>query len=519
MTNTVTAEFWDSPLRLLVIYLPILLWVFATFWFRRLRWHHSFTSRQQILLAGSLGMACTAYVIAYIIAPQFSDNVEVAVANVSLAWSHGQPLYHALSAESLYSFLYGPLVFVVNATIASSLGPHESLLKLWGAISTAAGIFFVRALLKEVLGSKLSPSTLWLVLTILATVLISFGHYSFSNRGDGLVFAAIAGIAYLALKPPTWRRSTIMGLLLGLACATKIVAVLYVLPTLALWLGLRYYRSAFMVGSIAAITHCLLFAPTSISWVHYWSWINFGRSHGLSFTHFSWLLAWTLFLTVPFYRKKIISCLDGPQRSWLIGLSLAIIVMFLTGSKIGSGRHHLLPMIPQLILLGAWILKRQPYLSWNDVRMKGWLATVTLYAFYMGCDALQDAFRGYSPKLKTELIDLIRESSSYEVHFGYGAYDHSARLRYLTVAHEHKLFVEPNAFADWRFTDRDFSNSMYTNLERCHQRRWILPKGEPPFSNEKYFNPRFRAVFLASHRKIFSTPSFDVFQCLSDSLH
>jgi len=453
--------------------------------------------------------------LGYLLAPRLSDKIEVAISVVGLAWMNGQPLYHAFNSPDVYSFLYGPFTFVVNGLVGYASGGSDWVSKWIGTLPTLLGCFLILSIAEQGLGRKLESVMKRQIFFGLFGFLLCFGHVVISNRGDGFLFFFVCLSLYLSLRSFRWWHVLVLGLCVGLAGAMKITSIYYFLPIAFYWLAERRFLGVVLTGLIAAMVQFAFFIPENISWEHYWGLLDLAREHGLALYSFYWLFVWTLLAVIPWWGvfTNPIRPLSRAQRFWLVGLGLSVIALFLTGSKGGAGRHHLIPLLPQGVLLCAWLAARSAEIRIDYKRWISILVVLLCFMVVMAREVLQPAYGDFKGTRKSELKALAQQYGDEGIHFGFGERDTSGYPRNVFVLEGQELFFEINYVADLVFTHHQIAEATFQKLESCHFKRWVFPKGEEPFSNPKYFEPDFQRRFLGAYRWESSSDSFDIYVC------
>jgi arabinofuranosyltransferase len=284
---------------------------------------------------------------------------------------------HLLGVDPVnWSLLLGALFHILTALLVyflSLLYFGHRWLAAWSAILTALEWHLVWAALsgmETTLFVAFSLFYLYLIQTQWARTWLMglVGGLLFLTRPEGALLIAIAGLKVLWAYLPDWRRALKPLVLMGLAFLLVI--------------------SPIMIYNSIVSGHPLpgTFGAKYEQWIAPWTMEKGLRYLKLVFTWF-WLRG-SLFLFFPLalaagwlaWRRRMTDLM--PVGAWLLGLPLAYTFVL---PSIGERGRYLMPLIPLVIMLGAWAVFE--FLRSTQFKRLAWaliiLATLMTLAFWV----------------------------------------------------------------------------------------------------------------------------------------
>jgi hypothetical protein len=530
------------PLFWPVAFLPPLLAVLAlAAWcgvrVRHLGYFRHVAAALGVLMLGALGAAMWANLRS----EAFADHVQPAVASISALFARGEPVYHALNSPERYSLHYGPLLFAIVGGFQALLGATVLVTKLPATLAALASLLFIHLTITQ----PKARLEAWAWTGLAAAFFLHHFHLAFAVRGDAFILLAVS----LGLCFATRERSRCaigLGVCLGVAVNLKLHALVYFLPVLATAAGRNWSRRARIGGVVAAalvaVLPFVIFPQVSLA--NYAGWLGVAAKHGFGIEEYRGSLEWAAALAFPalFAAGLFIVRMEESARrilngeaAWLAALGVAFLLIVIPASKVGAGKHHLIPFIPLALHFAA----RLASLSLVPFRLRGagpvlaaalalsWIAGCTLAALHSANFIFQTA-RAESAEARrcqTELLRLRAEHAD-SVLLVAPAGDESYRRtfgRFRLVASGMPAGIDPCAMMDFvrgRFGAVDLAALTQTAAAKASQPAlWIVPKGGEPFSMRTFYPPcgllfpeTVRRDFHRDFARLRSTESFDVYQ-------
>ena len=483
---------------------------------------------------------CTAYYA--LTFPGYIDPVEPMVVAASYFAFHGHPVYDMVMT-------YGPYCFLVYGLAIKLLGASITTIKLVVAAGNVAFATILLLLFRKVL--RWRPALLAMTL-VLAACLMKLS-YLVQARGDLFIYIAAALGLLSAL---TVRRSLAMVFMimaLTLACGIKITAFLYLLYPMALLLRRQGVIVLSACCGIALLLSAIPFAMHTFSLRDYLHWLVSFSTHPRSRREFVGNIVTTCLIASPcvvaFYRLSIRDHVDAARyvrNNWfpLLSLLLGVLITDLVASKIGAGRHHLLPFIPAVALLTIQLSQREHGLNNSERRSSFWpvylYGCIGLILFVTALSELSDVRSltiSETPQalaMQEDIRRIVKTFAGQSVELGDGVGEFNLETLYSPMYSAPQLVFagnpynyDPSAEADADMINgamRDFNEQ---HVRSCETRVFLIPRGDKPFHSfsiysgmypDQYngrllFSKNFEQTFLRVYEHTSSTTFYDIYTC------
>ena len=473
------------------------------------------------------------YSVAYVFRSTVGDHTEASVAAQAIAWHNGQPLYD--SVQALYTPLYGPVLFVANR-IHLLLSPDILATgKLLGILASGVGLFVIFRVARRRV--ELPDSVF--VTGFFATALMAFGTYPISVRGDGLLFLFVS-LSVLLMDSVASNRKVgglgpfLLGALVGLAMGVKVTAAFYFLPAAAVLLGKNFQLRRLIYAAIGGVLFLtvpfLLFDaldPTA-----YFEVIMRATSHPKLIAKGLGVLAWVGIFLLPMIATLLIRT-DFTQwwafYRWPVGaFGVGLLLLTLSGSKIGAGAHHAMPLIPVVAWIWSGALGTpRPGLGRTRTRVLISVSSLMLAAlFVFSVQKIQQETTTLDSEITARAISEIEmilvEEYPNSIAMGYGGDYRLSFLRSWVLAEGHPYTLDSGVLMDLDLLGAGVDRDMLEFFRSCGIDRWIIPRGATPFQVRSYygeygsgnvFGPDLGRVFGESYELLDTHSIFEVWGC------
>ncbi len=477
----------------------------------------------------------------------FADHVQPTVASISALFWRGEPVYHAVASPERYSLHYGPLLFAIVGSFQGLLGATVFATKLPATLAAMASLFFLHLAIARP-GSRMEA---WGWTGLAAAFFLHHFHLAFAARGDAFILLAVAlGLFFAACERS--RSAVFLGICVGAAVNLKLHAFAYFLPVLVTAAGQNWSRRAkiggWVVAGVTALLPFLIFPQVSLA--HYADWLRVASKHGFGVEEYRGSLEWAAALAFPALFAACILVVRTEEfarrflkgeTAWLVALGLALLLILVPASKVGAGKHHLLPFVPVVMHFAS----RLASFSIVPFRFRGAgpvLATAVAFSWIAGCSiaALHAAnfiintARADSAEAERAQDDLLRLRSEHPDAVLLVAPSDDATYRHIfgrfrLVADGMPAGIDPCALMDFARGKagavdlRELSDVLAAKAGK--QVLWVLPKAGEPFSMRTYYPPygqlfseNVRADFHRDFARVRSTEFFDVYRQRENAL-
>jgi hypothetical protein len=478
-----------------------------------------------ILIALSfIVMAC-----AYAISPSFSDHFEPSIALGALRVLAGEQAFSDPNGAAQYASIYGPNAYLFNALSVAVWPEVIAGSKLAGAIATFAFCGFFALICVRKNGAAVASLQVALVLGIC----LLFEQFGYWNRPEPLqLFGVALAIAALTFKSPKGKAAA-LGVSVALLVNLKIHSLLYVLPVIAELTFRRQWRVLFLGAAIAGAG---LIAP--FLFVDLFSFRNYLQSlagaarHSWSLEFFAGNICALIFFAAPLaaftvcHRKTddSMSILDQPSSAYATILGIVALLACITGSKLGAGPQHLIPLLPHL----AWLMSKplQSFVRAATIRpiiaatSSAWIIALLV------CAGISQGkiWKGIEHDRGRIVIDDLHSiratfpDSSMQMGCGNSPWWFLYWFRPELRSRDPVDFIDITAWMDMQHAGRTFSERTLETFRREKFDIWLIPKFCPPFTQTSYyppfgdlFTPEFRNAFANGYRLAGRTRCFDIY--------
>jgi len=481
----------------------------------------------------------------YLNFPAYLDHIEPNAAIVSWLFLKGEPVYHTVDAATRYSFLYGPLGYIINAVTLGLFGGSDFTFKLTGILALLVSYGAILAAALRTHCDRVF--TVLASLTYFAAMALFFKNYSFWSKPDSIMTALVA----LSVLVCTLRSGTPAliagGAIAGAIINTKLHGAAYVFPMLVFQLNVILKQEGFAAAlKSAAIMAAAFFlvaaAPfvlfDNISITNYSAWLQTAGAHGLSKQLLISNAQLLLFAAVPILIWVCAGLTNGNTRDtfksyWptVAAVFVSLAVILIVAAKPGSGPHHLLPLLPAIAIIGSIGVRQhlgsgiQPAV-W--VTAAAFLIAVTIKALVTGSYLI--AILGdpvAASAMKNDLNNIIAEHPDKKIHMGYGSTNTypATFVRSNLVFNGQPYLIDASALMDMQYGGVGIPASTIAAINEEAAPLWLIPKGEMPFTMQNWyyrdlpendseswlFEQRFRDNFNDRFEKTASSAQFDLY--------
>lgn len=481
--------------------------------------------------------------------PGFFWHDEATILSISSAYLHGEPIYHASSAASYYSLLYGPATFLVYVPFLLFY-PHPVVgAHVAGAIAGLADLI----LLYRILRVYVAPSLAKALLPVVTATLLVLYEVLLGTRGDSWLLGCFGLAVWAVFLRRQMLAFTLSGVACGLAIDFKITVFPVVILLIVILCGFHEQdrRRAVLVATLSALTAALaLFATSQISLWAYSQRLSFvGRQH----LHLSQSVQNLLFASFFSGGAILIPLLGsrakphGESKRLIILLYLvALASCVLSGSKDGAGPWHLLPMLPfTLLFMAREVSLRLP--SCTPMRttlsrpgqsgrtlvvvmaisLAATIVTVR-YALRTLISMHVESFATGNERQRSAEAEMRSAMKNYpgkNVSMGYGSIlaDDGSSLRFELPLAGQQYFFDANAVVEGLKENVAIPAGVVSRVNGCSD-VWLIPHGEVPFSTslkdvlpvtgfQYLFPDTIRLGFPATHRLANTGVMYDIWTC------
>lgn len=496
-----------------------------------------------VLMLGAFGAAAWAHLRS----AAFADHVQPAVASISALFWQGEPVYHALTSLECYSLCYGPLLFATVGACQGLIGATVFATKLPTTLAAIASLIFIHLVVTR----PKHRAEAWAWTGLATAFFLHHFHLSFAVRSDAFILLAVSLGLFAATRERS-RSAILLGVCVGAAVNLKLHALAYFLPVLVTaarqnWSGRAKIGGCMAAATVAALPFVMF---PQVSLANYAGWLGVASKHGFGIEEYRGLMEWAAALAFPavlaagVLAMRMEECarrLFRAESLWLAAVGVAFLLIMIPASKVGAGKHHLMPFIPVAVHFAA----RLASLSIVPFRLRGAgpvLASALALSWIGGCSlaALHAAnfmFKtaraesAEAQRCERELLALRAEHPNAVLLIA-PAGDESYRhifARFRLVATGMPAGIDPCALMDVvRGNSGQVDLAALTRSvsgEAGKPVLWVVPKAGEPFSMRTFyppFQPLFSDTVRSDFRRDFvrvrSTEFFDVYrQMATDS--
>jgi len=312
---------------------------------RRLRW----VLRAGLAALHACALAILVYAVMALMRSAYTEWVESAVAAIARRWASGGAIYPSVAPPEKYNvYPYGPLLFQMSGTIFAAFGGSNRAAKIaYAGLTVLTYLSMFCTLRRDRVGMRESA----LSVEFLA---VFVGIMGFMAKADiMLVAVSVAACATVAFT----RQHIVMGaglaMLAGVAAATKIHGIFYVLPAAVEYLARRPTRIGAKIAVAASLAAFVAFAPFLIprtSLPNYIFVLRIASQDGLLPGIFLSNMAFIGMCVAGVYVLTPAAARDAAFKRLLISVLVAGSIVSVFAAKAEAGPHHLIPLLPYLCL-------------------------------------------------------------------------------------------------------------------------------------------------------------------------
>ena len=474
--------------------------------------------------------------------PGYIDPVEPLVVAASYFALHGRPVYDMV-------LTYGPYCFLIYGFAIKLLGASITTIKLVVAAGNVAFAAILLLLYRKMLNCRAAFLTVSLVL---AACLMKLS-YLVQARGDLFIYIAAALGLLSALTP---KRSLAMGLMvaaLTLACGIKITALLYLLYPMVLLVRRHGYMALGACCGLALFLSALPFAMHTFAFHDYWHWLVAFSKHPRSRKEFVGNIVTTCLIASPcvvaFYRLRLRDHVEAARylrSEWfpLLSLLFGVLMTDVVASKIGAGRHHLLPFLPTAALISIQISQRKSKVSNTEGNSSFWpiylygciglILFITALSEFYDLRLLTTSETPQAIAMQEDIRQILSTHQGQSVELGDGIGEFDLETVYSPMYSAPQLVFagnaytyEPSAEADANMIDGAMRDSDERHVRFCETKVFLIPRGDKPFHSfsiysgmypELYggrllFSKQFEQTFSQVYQQTSSSKFYDIYTC------
>ncbi|MCG6551290.1 MAG: hypothetical protein L7F77_03105, partial [Candidatus Magnetominusculus sp. LBB02] len=166
----------------------------------------------------------------YLTSYAYADHVEPGIAAISWIFTKGRPVYPALESPDRYSFVYGPVLFIINGYIMKAFGASILTSKLGGVMAALLAVALSFLSFRKFSGVKTS----FIAAALLILIFMDFPVVTFWQRSDPFIIFFVVLALYASSGGSRARAVIVTGICTGICADLKLHSVLYFLPVAAL---------------------------------------------------------------------------------------------------------------------------------------------------------------------------------------------------------------------------------------------------------------------------------------------
>lgn len=528
-------------LRFALAHLLVLVPLLLIPWFRRWSVSHQRALMALVVIA-MVSVLPQVLSVGYLMltTPNFTvTESEVAFQAVAELINQGRPAYPAVSSDTIYGLLYGPIAYLPFQLIFAF---SDSLItpKAICTLLTAAYILLLIKLTRSIREANHAPLALAGFAILMGPVLPLL-----MNPKSDVFLALFATVPWLARHRPQF--IWIVAVCMGLSVGMKITAVVLFIPhlTYAALYGKR--KPGTIAASIAASAAISMipFFHSAYSLRGYLEILSIASKHELVPIGIWMTMLLLLPITLPLLRMTRDSSRD--RKALLLGLAVltAFALNIPAATKLGSGLYHYYPWIPS-VLIWLGVLRQSPRHSSHDSAMQRvpmslvsayciiafTVLTFTIAATPSRINKAQ--YVAFESKKFNEAISKVQPpfgvvsgASSF-----FGDADFRADIHLLEVIRSGgTLQIGSFAMLDLWGGGKTPSISLLESFERCTVPRYLGYADQKPWQTwaiyadrlmpgqtledprTNVFGPELSRVFLAHYQREPLTPGYELWTC------
>jgi hypothetical protein len=479
-------------------------------------------ANRRVLTVAALGALAAFAAIAGWYATQLAyfDQAEPTIPAVAAVFAAGKPLYPALDAPERYAHVYGPVLFIVQASALTLIGPSIAVSK---AVGVAAIFFSLLGTAWVVAARRGVVAGVWSSAAC-AVVYLAFGDVTFWTRGDPLlILLVVAGIA-AADRRDGWAAIYVLAVVLGLSFNVKLTGPVYLVPVVALGLRDRGWRDWVALVAMAAFIAAAPFALPNVSAVHYLDYLVLSAGNGLSAATLRHNAEWALFLCAPLAAVWQAPNRDRTVREAALWMIPAVVLIGVAGAKLGGGPFHLLPFVPAIAFLFAASIDGSEWRHWyGRVITPAVLSVSLLLAAAQQWLFVQTVRARDLHQASAEIRMFVQSHPGSAPAIGYAGTSYLSLIRPEVVFKSGTYLLDAPAVQEHQLAGLAVPASTIRAIATCVVPIWLIPAtGDPPFLVPSAYTPQgpptvfsseFQDAFRRHYERTSSTGLFDVWTC------
>ncbi|ADW71511.1 hypothetical protein AciX9_4581 (plasmid) [Granulicella tundricola MP5ACTX9] len=499
-------------------------------------------SRWQLSIVSVLGLLYLYIGCLILRFPGYVDPVEPMVVAASFFSVHSKPVYDMVIS-------YGPLCFLPYGLAMKLFGATVAVLK--GVVGLANAVFI---LVLFVIFKKLFrwPSSLLATILVLSTCLMK-QNYLFQARGDLFIYVAVALSLLAAISEGGALGCVLMIAAVTLGCGVKVTAFMYFVYPLSLFWQRHGSRLLLLVAAGSILLSFLPFALHTLNLHDYLHWLTVMSHQPKSIREFLGNVVITGLLLFPcllaywqLHRRHHSLARQFLRENWIpfSFMTGSILAMDVLASKIGAGRHHLVPyfvftgyIVAQLIHKSRSGMPSSSSPGLLHVYLCGCLALLLLLTEVSELQDVRTLTRqeaAQSVALENDVNRVLASYSGHRVELGNGIGEFDLEREYSPMFSAPQLIFaggsytfDPSAQADIEMVNEPMRESDLRHVASCESDVWLIPRGQVPFhsvsiysgmypdrySGRLLFPATFERMFLDTYSLTSSSHYFDIYTC------
>lgn len=440
--------------------------------------------------------------------PTFREHIEPGLTDVSLMFLAGFPVYPPLSDPNVYSLLYGPNTYLLQAGFLKIFSNPIFAVKLYGITCILSGM----AVLYYAINKKFNRRIASLGLFYYSAIALLFGQVSFRNHADCTIFLGSTLAVASVLLPSSWVSMLLLAAGSAVAINAKFHSAAFIIPLL-----IMFYRQHGLTRLCitAAISVALTVLPFTLDLVNFSNFIAilsvFSNIwlHPISFVHNFWM-SLTIMLPVVylFYVEIKSNNTAGIDRD--IPLTFALLCVMVVGVSIvgsvdGGGIHHIAPFAPVFSVLLVMLYSRNKdrldiFMANQGIRFKAvcmtafiaWFASMLTFTYSMQKKIVQFASENYSHEVRDEVLAIrnMLIDKNWQVLMGYTDHPNHKYTFYRSLLWPVTKgnIVDPSVLAGRQAGGLKIPDSTIDKFSKQYFDVILLPKNGKPFNMDNWHN-------------------------------
>jgi hypothetical protein len=455
-----------------------------------------------------VAVACSSHLV-------FLDHGEPDVIIIGVRSSHGLDPYPSMNQGFLYGLGYGPVVFWFVSFLWPFMQSPGTLRALFAA-PVLLGLLIYWLVVRDLAHSDLAFSTLGAILGFLLALYPAFIWI----RPDPLIIAVallVAGCMVPQTHSLWW--SAIAGVLIGVLGGLKLN--LLAMAGLVGVFPQKSWRDVALTVSVACVSSAAIYVAQISDVRTYWPYLSIYLTHGIA----PELLIANLLILVPLWFGLFkLTNISSKQQPLLMVLGFASCVAIgVSGAKRGAGPHHLLAVIPLLLMSIVANVELFPSKIEDARTFFTMLAASLLLPITVGALPLilktNDSQHTLDRK-RAALDGIVASLGPQDVMVftaGPKTYEQSF-LRYVPAVEGGPVLVDPFALMDLNLAGVDQTPAA-RRLRDCYSEYVVLPTGEEALSltnnytGKPLFASVFKDAFRSSYRIVKESDGWSVYKC------